>query len=101
MPKVAKERPRHKASLAAQLQNDRDSSVPSSNRAKRKRKAAEAGEDGADKTGEQIIGGKLGNQILTMARQQLEEEEEEKGEDNNESGDEDMKWREAQGYIVH
>ena len=94
MPKAAKERVKHSASLAAQIENDKDPKVSVSKRAKRKRKAED--EEEAEERKEQIIEGKLGRQILTMAREQIDDEEEE---DKSEEEDE-MKWRESQMYIV-
>jgi hypothetical protein len=89
MPKAAKERAKHSASLAAQIQNDKDPQVSVSKRAKMKRKAQDEAE--AEQSREQVIEGKLGRQILTMAREQMDEEDEDESEQENE-----MKWREAQ-----
>ena len=94
MPKAEKERPKHATSLAAQLQNDRNPLVSQSKRAKWKRNVQEQEE--RDEEGEQVVSGKLGRQILTMAREQQEalEEDEEAG---SEEGEEDtMKWRDSQ-----
>ena len=94
MPKAEKERPRHATSLAAQLQNDRSPLVSQSKRAKRKRNAREQEERDAE--GEQVVSGKLGRQILTMAREQQEalEEGEEIGSEEDE--EDTMKWRDTQ-----
>jgi len=90
MPKAAKERAKHSASLATQIQNDKDPQISVSKRAKRRRKVED--EEGAEQKGEQlVIEGKLGHQILTMAREQMDDEEEDESEQENE-----MKWREAQ-----
>lgn len=89
MPKAAKERAKHSASLAAQIQNDKDPQVSVSKRAKMKRKAQDEAE--AEQSREQVIEGKLGRQILTMAREQMDDEDEDDSEQENE-----MKWREAQ-----
>lgn len=93
MPKAEKERVKHAASLASQIENDKDPQVSVSKRAKRKRKAEDNEE--AEEKKEQIIEGKLGRQILTMAREQIDEEEEQDSEQEDE-----MKWRESQVYIV-
>jgi hypothetical protein len=90
MPKAVKERPRHAASLGVQLQNDRDPVVSDSKRAKRKRKAAEDG--GELDNGESVISGKLGRQILAIAREQQEEADE----DQESEQDEELGWRENQ-----
>lgn len=93
MPKAEKERVKHAASLATQIENDKDPQVSVSKRAKRKRKAED--DEEAEEKKEQIIEGKIGRQILTMAREQIDEEEEEDSEQEDE-----MKWRESQVYIV-
>jgi hypothetical protein len=93
MPKAEKERVKHAASLASQIENDKDPQVSVSKRAKRKRKAED--DEEAEEKKEQIIEGKLGRQILTMAREQIDEEEEQDSEQEDE-----MKWRESQVYIV-
>jgi len=85
MPKAAKERPKHSASLSAQILTDKSPYATESKRSKRKRKA----EDNDGLEGEHLVSGKLSQQILTMAREQLNEEE---AEENSEHEDE-MKWR--------
>jgi len=90
MPKAAKERAKHSTSLAAQIQNDKDPQVSVSKRAKMKRKAQDEVE--AEQSGEQVIEGKLGRQILMMAREQMDDEDDE---DDSEQENE-TKWREAQ-----
>jgi hypothetical protein len=94
MPKAEKERPRHAASLAAQLQNDRNPLVSQSKRAKRKRNAREQEE--VDEEGEQIVSGKLGRQILTMAREQQEALEEDEEAESDDDDEDTMKWRDSQ-----
>ena len=89
MPKAAKVRVKHGASLAAQIESDKDPKVTVSKRAKRKRKTED--EEETEEGKEQIIKGKLGRQILTMAREQVDDEEEEEIEEEDE-----MKWRESQ-----
>ena len=89
MPKAAKERAKHSASLAAQIQNDKDSQASVSKRAKMKRKAQDEAE--AEQSRERVVEGKLGRQILTMAREQMDDEDEDESEQENE-----VKWREAQ-----
>jgi hypothetical protein len=89
MPKAVKERAKHSASLAAQIQNDKDPQVSVSKRAKMKRQAQDEAE--AEQSREQVIEGKLGRQILMMAREQMDDEDEDDSEQENE-----MKWREAQ-----
>jgi hypothetical protein len=90
MPKAVKDRPKHSASLSAQLQNDRDPQVSESKRAKQKRKAEE--EEDSRENGDQVIRGKISRQILAMAREQQDEVD-----DNEESeGEDEMKWRESQ-----
>jgi hypothetical protein len=90
MPKAAKDRLKHSASLSAQLQNDKNPQVSESHRSKRKRKAEK--EEASRENGEQVISGKMGRQILTMAREQQEE-----AKDDEESELEDeMRWRESQ-----
>jgi hypothetical protein len=91
MPKAVKERAKHSASLAAQIQNDKNPQVSVSKRAKMKRQAQDEAE--AEQSREQVIEGKLGRQILTMAREQMDDEDED--EDDSEQENE-MKWREAQ-----
>ena len=93
MPKAEKERPKHTTSLTAQLQNDRNPLASQSKRSKRKRNAEN--EDDLEDDGEQVVSGKLGRQIMTMAREQQEaleggEEEEEEEEE------ETMRWRDSQ-----
>ena len=90
MPKAVKDRLKHSASLSAQLQNDKSPQVSESKRSKRKRKAEE--EQDSRENGEQVISGKMGRQILSMAREQQEE-----ATDDEESEVEDgMRWRENQ-----
>ena len=89
MPKATKERAKHSASLAAQIQNDKDPQGSVSKRAKRRRKAED--EEEAEQKREQVIEGKPGRQILTMAREQMDDEEDEDSEQENE-----MRWRDAQ-----
>jgi len=89
MPKAVKERAKHSASLAAQIQNDKDPQISVSKRAKRKRKAED--EADAEQKGDQVIDGKLGRQILTMAKEQMDDEDGDQSEHENET-----KWREAQ-----
>jgi len=96
MPKATKERTKHNASLAAQLQNERDNLLSKSGRAKRKAKAGDVEDVGSG--GEHIVGGKFGRQILTMARQQQEEVELENEEHEEDGSDDEMKWRENQLY---
>jgi len=85
MPKAAKERPKHSASLAAQILTDKSPYATESKRSKRKRRA----EDNDGPGEEQVVSGKLSQQILTMAREQLHEDEaEEMGEHEDE-----MTWR--------
>jgi hypothetical protein len=92
MPKAVKERPKHSASLTAQLQNDRSPLVSDSKRAKRKRKADE---DTLDK--DDVISGKQSRQILVLAREQQDETQ-----DNHESeGEEELRWREGQMYCPY
>jgi hypothetical protein len=69
MPKAVKDRPKHRASLTAQLQNDRDPLVADSKWAKRKRKADEEALQDKD----DVISGKQGQQIIAMAREQQHE----------------------------
>jgi hypothetical protein len=90
MPKAAKERPKHAASLSTQILTDKSPYAAESERSKRKRKAA----DNEDVSEGQVISGKLSQQILTMAREQLNEDEEE---DLSEHEDE-MAWRGPQTY---
>ena len=91
MPKAPKDRPKHSASLSTQLQNDKDPQVSESKRAKRKRQADD--EEDTRRNGDQVISGKIGRQILTMAREQQDE-----AEDEEESEREDeMRWRETHG----
>ena len=95
MPKAAKDRLKHSASLSAQLQNDKNPQVSASKRAKRKRKAEE--EDDTRENSEQIISGKIGRQILTMAREQQEEAED----DGESEAEEEMRWRESRMYATY
>ena len=90
MPKAAEAYPKHSVSLAAQLQNDRDPLVSDSKQRKRKRKARM--EDEAAEDSEQVISGKPGRQILTLAREQQEEEYR----DDESEGGEEMQWRISQ-----
>lgn len=92
MPKAAEDHPKHAASLAAQLQNDRNPLVSESKRRKRKRRARE--EDEAAEDSEQVISGKPGRQILTLAREQQEEEYR----DDESKGREEMQWRISQMF---
>jgi hypothetical protein len=94
MPKAPKERLKHSSSLSAQLQNDGDPQVSESKRAKRKRKAEE--EEGNTEGGEQVISGKMGRQILAMAREQQDEEEVEEESEQEDS----LHWRESQMLTV-
>ena len=96
MPKTTKERPKHATSLSSQLQNDRNPLASQSKRSKRKRDAQER-EDLEDDDGEQVVSGKLGRQIMTMAREQQEalEDGEEDGESDEEEED-TMQWRDSQ-----
>jgi len=55
-----------------------------------KRKAQDEAE--AEQSREQVVEGKLGRQILTMAREQMDDEDDE---DDSEQENE-TKWREAQ-----
>ena len=95
MPKAAKDRLKHSASLSAQLQNDKNPQVFVSKRAKRKRKAEE--EDDTRENSEHIISGKIGRQILTMAREQQEEAED----DGESEAEEEMRWRESRMYATY
>ena len=88
MPKAAKERPKHAASLSNQILADKNPYATESKRSKRKRKA-EGNEEAEE---QQVISGKLSQQILTIAREQLNEEEEEVSENEDE-----MTWRDPQG----
>lgn len=94
MPKAEKERPRHATSLAAQLQNDRNPLVSQSKRAKRKRNTREQEE--LDGEREQVVSGKLGRQILTMAREQQEALEGDEEIESEEDEENTMKWRDSQ-----
>jgi len=85
MPKAAKERPKHLASLSAQILTDKSPYATESKRSKRKRKA----EDNDEPEEQQVVSGKLSQQILTMAREQLNEDE---AEEMSEREDE-MTWR--------
>ena len=97
MPKAAKERPKHSASLAIQLQHDKNPETSPSKRSKRKRKA----QDDDEETNEQIISGKMSRQILALAREQQEEEEEnENGEEDENENEEEMKGREQERYVL-
>ena len=87
MPKAEKQRPKHSVSLATQLQNDRNPRASESNRKSRRRKAED--EEKYEKK-EQIVSGKLGQRILAMAREQLDEDEDAEESDEKE----DMMWRE-------
>jgi hypothetical protein len=89
MPKAEKDRLKHSASLSVQLQNDKNPQVSESKRAKRKRKVEE--EDSRE-NGEQVISGKLGRQILTMAREQQQEAEN----DEESEVEDEMRWRESE-----
>lgn len=91
MPKTPKERVKHSTSLANQLQLDKNPQLSESKRAKRQRSTQD--EDTAE-NGDQVISGKMGRQILTMAREQQDEVEEDKESED----DEDMRWRENQEY---
>jgi hypothetical protein len=87
MPKAAKERPKHAASLSNQILADKSPYATESKRSKRKRKSEENGQ-----TEEQVVSGKLSQQILTIAREQLDEEDEDEV-----RGDEDeITWRNPQ-----
>ena len=91
MPKTAKERVKHTTSLANQLQLDKNPELSESKRTKRQRSAQDVEEKAEN--GDQVIGGKLGRQILTMAREQQDEIEENQ---ESEEEEEDMRWRENQ-----
>jgi hypothetical protein len=90
MPKTTKERVKHTTSLANQLQLDKNPQLSDSKRAKRLRSAQEIEEKVAN--GDQVISGKMGRQILAMAREQQDEIEE----DQESEAEEDMRWRENQ-----
>jgi hypothetical protein len=96
MPKTTKERPKHATSLSSQLQNDRNPLASQSKRSKRKRDVQER-EDLEEEDGEQVVSGKLGRQIMTMAREQQEalEDGDEDGESDEEEED-TMQWRDSQ-----
>jgi hypothetical protein len=86
MPKAEKERLKHAASLSTQILADKSPYATESKRSKRKRKSEENDET------EQVVSGKLSQQILTLAREQLDEEEDEEV-SGNEYG---MTWRDSQ-----
>ena len=88
MPKAPKERVKHSASLTAQIQNDEDPQLSVSKRSNRKRKVED--EEESEEKGEKVIEGKLGQQILTMAREQLDDDQDDESEETNE-----MRWRET------
>jgi hypothetical protein len=93
MPKAAKERVKHSTSLANQLQLDKSPQLSESKRAKRQRSTQEEDTEG---NGDQVISGKMGRQILTMAREQQDEVEE----DEEPEEDKDMRWRDNQEYYL-
>ena len=90
MPKTTKERMKHTTSLANQLQLDKNPQLSESKRTKRQRSTQDVEEKAEN--GDQVISGKLGRQILTMAREQQDEIEE----DRESEEEEDMRWRENQ-----
>lgn len=94
MPKAAKDRPKHATSLTAQLQNDRNPLASQSKRSKRKRNAEK--ENDLDDDGEQVVSGKLGRQIMTMAREQQEALEDGEEIDSDEEEEDTMQWRDSQ-----
>lgn len=94
MPKTAKDRPKHATSLSAQLQNDRNPLASQSKRSKRKRNAEK--ENDLDDDGEQVVSGKLGRQIMTMAREQQEALEDGEEIDSDEEEEDTMQWRDSQ-----
>lgn len=86
MPKAEKERLKHAASLSNQILADKSPYATESKRSKRKRKSEENEETA------QVVSGKLSEQILTIAREQLDEEEAEKVSEN----EDEMTWRDPQ-----